>query len=414
MSTSTLANKLTIYYSLWKKLLALVGFSLVLWLCWLGIQSQIYILEVCCVLLAVYLIALLGDIINTRSISFYPEQIVKSGYLFSSTLPSNALCVANHPQLHSRRLLHGSAQNWRESINVHTWLIGPEMLLWLNSYQRNTYQIGTFRAEPVHGKSAACMQFESAAAAFRYASVLTLFNLLCYIFFATSIAWQYAEFTGYVTHLSATPVRLLCVGLALVVYALLYQLAKSPSATGLSYQDKTRRAQKRALYSALLINALVWIGLPLFLSFGNKLDYYVFLLVGICFYAGFYPRLTDWEIWVQTGNALEHNPAPPIPNQRRSMQVSLAVLSSLSMAAYLNHPNDFRIAQPPCQDPNAMPQACNTANNSTGGNGGSGGAGSGSGRYTRSSYGSRWDSNPSEVRRGGFGGFGRFFSGFGG
>jgi hypothetical protein len=149
-------------------------------------------------------------------------------------------------------------------------------------------------------------------------------------------------------------------------------------------------------------------GLPLFLSFGNKFDFYVFLLLGICFYTGFYPRLSDWESLVQMGSALEHNQPPHIASQRRSMHVSLALLSSLSVAAYVGHPNDFRIAQQPCQDPNGVPQPCSTAGNTSGGGGG------GSGGYGRSSYGTRWESSPVEIRRGGFGSFGRFFSGFGG
>jgi hypothetical protein len=130
--------------------------------------------------------------------------------------------------------------------------------------------------------------------------------------------------------------------------------------------------------------------LPLFLLCGNKLDFYLMLLIGAGFYYDFYPRLSDWERLLKNSASS----APPVQAMipRRSLQVSLALLGGLSLAGYAGNPADFRIRQNNCQDNNGNAAECQSSS--------SGGSGS--------SY------HHNSIRRGGFGSFGGSHFSFGG
>ncbi|MGZ5053113.1 MAG: hypothetical protein ACXWAS_18855 [Methylobacter sp.] len=137
---------------------------------------------------------------------------------------------------------------------------------------------------------------------------------------------------------------------------------------------------------------MAWLGLPLFLLTGNKLDFYLMLLIGIGFYYDFYPRLSDWERLLQTDTLGVQLAVTDQP--RRSLQVSLVLLGGLSLAGYAGNPANFRVRQHDCLDQNGNPADCPSGSSG-------------------SSYSSSTD-NHSSIRRGGFGSFGGSHFSFGG
>jgi hypothetical protein len=366
-------------------------------LAWLGLHSGVFILETVLVLLSVYIAWNIIDILNTRSITFYPDKITKTGYFGQTTIPTYALVADIHRQGETTHFFHGSNRNCRESIKVMGWCISPERRLRLETYQCNFCPTGRLAGMPLSAYSTASVQFERALLSFRIMAMFTAFLLLIYVLYGSYLSWQYLIFNGYARNLPELPIRLLFVGIALIGYGVLRQLTP-PSSTDLgSYTANVQRGQKLAFLSALTANGVAWLGLPLFLLFGNKLDFYLLLLIGVSYYYDFYPRLSDWQRLVQAGtlSAQTINASTP----RRSLQVSLALLGGLSLAGYAGNPNDFRIRQ---QDyPN------DNANNAS--------PYHHSGIYSGSSYrGNVTSEHRSSTRRGGFGFFGRSHSSFGG
>jgi hypothetical protein len=221
--------------------------------------------------------------------------------------------------------------------------------------------------------------------------------LLVYVIYATMLYWQYPVFAGYAPQLPAWPVRLVFVAIALAAYPLLQALAKPPVNVP-NYSLRVAQAQQQAFRSALIANGVAWLGLPLFLLCGNRLDFYLLLSIGAIYHYDFYPRLSTWESVLQAAPEAQSVQAA-VP--RRSMQVSLALLGGLSLASYAGNPNDFRIRQQDCVDDNGNPVECQSS--------GSHGGGSGS-----SYHGNGSSDSHSSVRRGGFGFFGGSHSSFGG
>ncbi|WP_221053166.1 hypothetical protein [Methylomonas koyamae] len=391
-------KKLTVTYLFWKKLLALcLGLPLALLLVWLGLSSNFYLLEVCLVLFGAYVFRQFAETVSMGTVTFYPDKIVKNGWFGVTAIPTHALAVKINKQdgVESLHFFHGSEKNIRESVSVEGSYMSEEHRLWLDSYRRNIYRIGDFWRTPSNN-SAACVEFEKAAATFRFITILTMLYLLVYVVCATYLYWHYQVFFGYVPVALAWPLRLLFMVAALAVYPLLRLQSRLPLAER-NYTQRVQRGHRQALRSALLANAVAWLGLPLFLLCGNKLDFYMMLLVGGVYHRDFYPRLSDWEQLLQVAPA---NPAAaPIP--RRSLQVSLALLGGLSLAGYAGQPADFRIRQD-CADANANPAECDNSH--------SGGHGGGSG----SSYRGGSDDGHSGIRRGGFGSFGGSHGFFGG
>lgn len=400
MPSSPLNKKLVLTYSLWKKLLALFGLALALLMAWAGFLSNFFILEVSFILLGIYWSWVILGIVSTKSITLYPDKIVKHSWLGQTTIPTHALLVADSQDqdgVKSWRFFHGSNKNKRESIQIAGSFLSPELRLWLDSYRRNIYRLGSFSSSPLSSNSAVCVEFDKAVSSFRLMAVLTTVYLLVYVIYATMLYWQYPLFTGYAPQLPAWPVRLLFVVIALVAYPLLQTLAKPPLGVP-NYTLRVAQAQQRAFRSALIANGVAWLGLPLFLLCGNRLDFYLLLLIGALYHYDFYPRLSTWESVLQA--APETRPVQAaVP--RRSMQVSLALLGGLSLANYQGNPDDFRIRQPDCVDDQGKPIECRS----------SGGHGGGSSSSYRGNGGA--DSHGS-VRRGGFGFFGGSHSSFGG
>lgn len=398
MPPPSLNKKLTVTYRFWKKLLVLcLGLPLALLLVWVGVSSNFYLLEVCLVLFGAYVFRQFAETVSTGAVTFYPDKILKNGWFGATAIPTHALAVKINKQdgVESLQFFHGTDKNSRESIPVAGWFLSEEHRLWLDSYRRNIYRIGDFMRAP-SSNSAACVEFEKAVASFRFITILTILYLLVYVVCATSLYWHYPVFNGYAPAVLVWPIRVLFVVAALAAYPLLRLQARLPLAER-NYNQRVQRGQGQALRSALLANAVAWLGLPLFLLSGNKLDFYMLLLAGGVYHRDFYPRLSDWEQLLQVAPATPA--AAPIP--RRSLQVSLALLGSLSLAGYAGQPGDFKIRQD-CTDANGNPVECDNSH--------SGGHGGGSG----SSYRGGSDDGHSGTRRGGFGSFGGSHGFFGG
>lgn len=338
-------------------------------------------------LLASYAAWNIIGILNTRSVTFYPDKIVKAGYFGETTIPTYALVTDYRKQ--ATYFFHGLDRNIRESIKVSDGCLSAELRLWLTNYHRNVYRIGSFACTPISQNSVVGIEFGKAVSSFRFMAVVTAVYLLLYVIVAAFLNQRYWAFNGYVPNLPEVPLRLLFVGIALGGYGLLRRLA-APLPPKHVYTVKLLRAHQRAFRSALVANGVAWLGLPLFLLCGNKLDFYLMLLIGAGFYYDFYPRLSDWE-------RLLKNSAPSAPPvqatiPRRSLQVSLALLGGLSLASYAGNPADFRIRQNNCQDNNGNAAECQSSS--------SGGSGS--------SY------HHNSIRSGGFGSSGGSHFSFGG
>jgi hypothetical protein len=395
------ANKLTLIYNPWAKLWCLLGLALAVSLIRLGLICHFFIAEVVLVLLGAYLFWDMFDTLNTRSITCFPDQIVKTRYFSQISIPTNTLIVKDHPREWISQFFHGSKMNIRESVKIKYWCLPVEFKLFLQSYLRNHYKIGSFsQHQAANNKTIACVQFEEAASTFQLMTVLTVIYLVCYVIYASYLAWEYQEFNGYAGDLPHWPLRLLFWGVALAAYGLLVWLAHPPEPG--DYSTKVRNAQQRALYSVLTASAVAWLGFPLFLLFGDKLDFYVFLLLGICYFYGFFPRLSDWELIVQTTIPKSLNPP-----QRRSLHVSLALAGGLSVLGFANNSTNFRVGHPDCRDSNGT--ACNSGSGAIHSYFGGNGSGAGYGGYDADKPAIR-----STVNRGGFGSFGRFLGSFGG
>ncbi|OQW75198.1 MAG: hypothetical protein BVN35_08835 [Proteobacteria bacterium ST_bin11] len=400
MPSSSLNKKLVITYSSWKKLLALLGLALALLMAWAGFLSNFFLFEVCFILLGAYAAWTVLGIISTISITFYPDKIVKRMWFGQDMIPTHALVdikIQSPDSAASWRFFHGSNKNKRESIQVAGNFLSSELRLWLDSYRRNIYRLGNFSSIPLSSNSAVCVEFDKAVSSFRFMAVLTGVYLLVYVIYATMLYWQYPVFAGYAPQLPAWPVRLVFVAIALAAYPLLQGLTKPPVNVP-NYSLRVAQAQQQAFRSALIANGVAWLGLPLFLLLGNRLDFYLMLLISAIYHYDFYPRLSTWESVLQAApEAQSVQTAVP----RRSMQVSLALLGGLSLASYAGNPNDFRIRQQDCVDDQGNPVECHS----------SGSHGGGSGSSYRGNSGS--DSH-SSTRRGGFGFFGGSHSSFGG
>jgi hypothetical protein len=393
MSLPSYRQTLTIVYNPWKKLLALLSLALVLWLVWIGLHSNFFILEIALVLLTAYAFRNIIDIVATQSIGFYPNKIVKTGYLGEVTIPTASLVITDQSQDRITRFVHGSDDNSRESINVYRWFLSLEVRLWLDNYRRNAYRKDDVARTSVNAK-VPMIEFIKAISAFRVIAVLTVVYLLLYVLLATFLNGHYPIFKGYAPNLPIAMVRLMFIAAALGVYLVLKQLdAPLPLASG-SQTMKIQLARKQSFRAALLANGVIWLGLPLFLLSGNKLDFYLLLLIGIGYYHSFYPRLSDWERLLQAGAPAYQS--VPANASRRSLQVSLVLLGGMSLAGYADGPEDFRIRQQNCPD-----------NNGTECQGGSGSNFSSS-RFFGGSNSHSW------IRRGGFGSSGSSHFSFGG
>jgi uncharacterized membrane protein YgcG len=389
-------RKLTIVYSPWRKLLALLGLALMVFLAWLGLYSGFFILEVILVLLSSYVAWDILGILNTRSITFYPDKIVKTGYFGETAIPTHALVTNDREK--TTYFFHGLDRNIRESIKVSESCLSAELRLWLNNYHRNVYHIGSFARTPISPNSVVGIEFGKAVSSFRFMTVVTAVYLLLYVIVGAFLNERYWAFNGYAPNLPEVPLRLLFVGMALGGYWLLRRLAE-PLPPEPVYTVKLRRAHQKAFRSALVASGVAWLGLPLFLLCGNKLDFYLMLLIGAGFYYDFYPRLSDWERLLKNSAPSASLVQTAIP--RRSLQVSLALLGGLSLAGYAGNPADFRIRQNNCQNNNGNAVECQSSSSSHGGSG--------------SSYHSNGGgSNHNSIRRGGFGSSGGSHFSFGG
>jgi hypothetical protein len=397
MSPSSHLQKLTIVYSPWKKLVALLGLALILFLAWLGLQSDFFIFEVALVLLVFYAAWNIIDILSTQSISLSADKIVKTGYLGQTTIPTSALVTSVHHQEQITRFFHASDKNIRESVKVYGWFLSQELRLWLDNYQRNVYHTNSFVSTPDSANGKAGLEFERAVSSFRFMAVLTAVYLLIYVLYASYLHGHYPVFEGYAPNLPSVPLRLLFIGIALIGYRLLKRLAASQPLEPYTSTAKISHVRKKAFNSALIANGVAWLGLPLFLLFGNKLDFYLMLLIGAGYYYDFYPRLSEMERSLQTSAPFTQSVQTNVP--RRSLQVSLVLLGGLSLAGYAGSQADFRIRQNNCKDNNGNPAECQSSS----------GGGSGSGYRSIGS-----SSNHSSIRRGGFGFFGGSHSSFGG
>jgi hypothetical protein len=397
MSPSSHLQELTIVYSPWKKLVALLGLALILFLAWLGLQSDFFIFEVTLVLLVSYTSWNIIDILSTQSICFYADKIVKTGYLGQTTIPACSLVTTVHYQEQITRFFHASDKNIRESIKVYGWFLSPELKLWLENYQHNVYRTDNFVNTTNSKNTKASLEFKRAVSSFRLMAMLTAIYLLIYVFNATYLHGHYQVFKGYAPNLASVPLRLLFIGIALLCYRLLQRLAASLPPEPCTYTVKIKHGRNKAFDSALVANGVIWLGFPLFLLCGNKLDFYLMLLIGVGYYYDFYPRLSGVERLLQTSAPITQSVQTNIP--RRSLQVSLVLLGGLSLVGYAGSQADFRIRQNNCKDNNSNAAECQSSS----------GGGSGSGYRSIGS-----SDNHSSIRRGGFGFFGGSHSSFGG
>jgi hypothetical protein len=304
---------------------------------------------------------------------------------------------------------HGAMGNIRESITIPGNLISSQNWDLILGYAQQIYQIKPYLSGALRSTMLAHSEFSKAVSRFRLLACCSALYLLAYMICGIFIAGGYEVFNGFATTLPALPIRLSCIAVAVAAYLLMKRLATDSQDSFVNKAPvmvRCQQAYNRASASAFVACGVAGLGLPLSLAFGDKLDFYLFFLVGVLYFFDFYPRLSTWDRIVENPGSptAQDSQTPAMP--RRSLQVSLVLLGTLSVLTYGANRPILPAGNRECKDEQGNPKPCN-GNHSSGGHGSSGSYGGDDGRATSTG-------TTGNVRRGGFGSFGRFHGFFGG
>lgn len=274
----------------------------------------------------------LAGCLVTRDITFFPDRIVRQGYFGQTVLPAKELEMVTDDQ--KVRFYHGTDKNIRESITVRRVMTSADEIADIVKYAADVYRISvrTGNATRTRPNSLVLGAYHEAASSYWVMAALLAVIALVAVFTA-GIA---ENFSGLAPGLPALPVRLAAMGMALLAYLLLRKLSPTPlqeaERRAVPVETRLKRAGNASFTSAAVACGVALLGLGLFILFGNMLDFYLFLLVGIFYFYDFFPRLSDWEGQLQSRKAEEAAVAATVA-PRRSLQVSLVLMGALAVAS---------------------------------------------------------------------------------
>ena len=356
------------------------------------------------------------DCLATRGFTFSPDGIVKRGIIGRTTLPAKALLMTVDNQ--NIRFFHGSEKNIRESVTIHRYFIGVEDVADIVKYADDVYHVsanakraGSSEKGNAHTSKLALIEFQKAVSSYR--SMAAFFFVYAVIaFFAISCS---EKFNGFAPELPSLPVRLACIGLAIAGFLLVRRMAtasgQDKGPIPLPVEVRLKRAESSAFISAATASAMACLGLVLLLLFGNTLDFYLFMLIGVlCFY-DYYPRLSIWEQSVHDEAAAKSAKEESVISPRRSLQVSLVLMGALAVASQGESRHYIYNSRQDCLNDwgdgndckEAPPESSHYGTHAYYGPS----YGSGGGRATRAM-------GVGTISRGGFGSLGGFHASFGG
>ncbi len=353
--------------------------------------------------------------LTTRDITFSPEGIVRRGTLGRTVIPAGSLLMKANSQC--IRFFHGTRKNFRESVTVYRYLIEAGEAADILKYAEDVYHVsanaklaGTTREGKGCLGSLALQEYRKAASSYLMISLFFVVFVLVALF-TVGIT---GRFYGFAPALPSFPVRLACIALATGGFLMLRRLnraeGRGSGAAPLPLEARLKKLESPAFIPAVAASAMGCLGLVLLLLFGNRLDFYLFMLIGVlCFY-DFYPRLSAWEEAVgetPAEAAREERPLAP----RRSLQISLVLMGALAVASQGESRHYIYNSRQDCLEDWGGGQDCREAP-------------PGSSHYgTHTYYGPRYGSSTGRaprsvgvgtISRGGFGSFGSFHASFGG
>ncbi|QEM69936.1 DUF1190 domain-containing protein [Geobacter sp. FeAm09] len=356
----------------------------------------------------------LGDCLMTRDFTFSPDRVVKRGFIGQTVLPADGLVMTVTEQ--TIRLSRGTDRNIREAVTIRRYFITPDESAGIQAYAKGAYHVGANRKKAGNAggnqgpSGLALVEYQRSVSTYRTTAVFFAVYALIAIF----TAGLSERFFGLAPALSADLARLACIGLAIAGFLLLRRLAtpiaQGGPAQGTPVTVRLQRADRRAFLSALTANGMAGLGVLLFLLFGNMLDFYLFIIVGILSFFDYYPRLSTWERIVRGEGAAAPAPGEVAVSPRRSLQVSLVLMGTLSVLSYGETNRYLYANRQDCRE-DWGDKDCQEAP-----------AGSGhyaGGRYYGPRYGSAGGRATRSVgvgtiSRGGFGSLGSFHASFGG
>jgi hypothetical protein len=275
----------------------------------------------------------LADCVVTRTISFFPDRIVRNGFLGQTVLPAEELQMVTDEQ--KVRFYHGTDKNFRESIVIRRTMVSGGEIADVVKYAEDIYHINvrTGNATRKRPNCLALAAYHEAASSYWTMAAMLVVIALIGVFTAGVVD----DFSGLAPGLPALPVRLGAIGLAVLAYLLMRKLSptspQEPGQRGLPVETRLKNAGNASFASAAVACGVAVLGLVLFFLFGNMLDLYLFLLVGVFYFYDFFPRLSAWEGQIQPRKQEESAPATAVVAPRRSLQVSLVLMGALAIAS---------------------------------------------------------------------------------
>lgn len=409
----------TIRYLLWPKAVTLISGLILFPLVQLLLEWNFFVLQLICLIGLVFCLQIAADCLLTTEIMFTPDRIFKRGLFSLAELPATDLKLRIGKQ-QELKLAHGSEQNLRESITVYRYLISEDDYADALGYLQDVYRLGAEEgaADSTKGCNRIALDgFLRSVRSYRLMAAFFVFFLLIAVF----TVGLSDVFTGIALSLPAFPIRVACMAAALLGFFLIrhWSAASRRGRTdGVEpVMKRLERADLGAFYSATVAVVVAALGLLLFVMFGNALDLYLFTVVGWLYFRDGYPPLSTWERLSAGKPAPEDATVPNAALPRRSLQVSLVLMSTLAVMSYGESNHYLYANKKDCQD-DWGDAACQEAPGDSTGGGGSGGGGGG-GRYYGPRYGSG-TGRPSRaigvgsISRGGFGSLGGFHASFGG
>lgn len=403
---------LIVVYPLWKRVMILLMSLILLPIAQAILDEGIIAFEMALFVALVTMVWYLGNSLLTSDITFTPDGIVKNGLLGRVVLPGDALVMTASDL--SIRFVHGTGKNCREAARVHRFIVSKGEIEDILAYAEDVY--GN-RAGTKVKRSSGTKPRVSARALDEYGNSVDSYRTMAAFFVVFALIAFFAvalpdNFSGFGHGLPSFPIRLACIGLAMAAFLLLRRLAPSSSRLESMKLDPVtvlfKRIDSNAFSSAAVASCVACLGLLLLFLFGNMLDFYLFLLVGVLYFHDCYPRLSTWER-VVSGNLPEEGEPSLLP--RRSLQVSVVLMGALALLSYGESSHYLYASRKDCMEDWGDSRDCREATGS-GGSGYSGRYygpryGSGSGRATRAV-------GVGTVSRGGFGSLGSFHASFGG
>lgn len=410
-------DPLTVVYRPVMKFCLLFLFPLMIFpLILLCMEAGSFFLETICIFGTVVCAWILIDIVNTRSIVFYPNKIVKYCYFGVSQIPTSTLKFYFNEQ--TATFIHGCSENLRERFSIPRLLISAAESADIVKYAHDIYGISpnaAHKPDEVVDSSGPARQavdeFENAVSSYRSMAVLIFVFLLIALF----VAGTADVFYGFGQSLPGYSIRLLVIAIAAGSFFLLkswsYKITLITQSHVAPLVLRFSSASRYATNTAVVAVSVASLGLVLFLLFGNTLDLYIFLLVGALYLYDFHPKLTTWQQLAAVEAKKED--VNPQRQPMRSLQVSLALMGALALMSYGESTNYLYANWKDCRDDWGDGSDCRELPDSGGGHSGWHGRiygpryGSGGGRAPRAI-------GVATISRGGFGSLGSFHGSFGG